>query len=418
MIKKIISRVSLRVLIQAAIVALIFYLALAHQYFGIEKAASIDAYCPFGGVESLFTLIFKGEFLKRIFTSSFILLGIFLIATLFLGRVFCGYFCPLGALQEWLRKLGKVLGFKRDLELPAKLDKYLRFAKYLVLLVVVYFSFYLGDLIFRNYDPYNALMHFGYEFEEKIVAYIILLLVLILSLFSKSWWCRYFCPLGAFWALVKKISFFKIKRDADTCISCGICDQKCPANLNVASAKEITDADCISCGLCIKKCPKSSLKFTILGKTISKQSFSILVLVLVVLPLALAPFTPWWQTKAQSNIINSQGEIKTDDIRGSNTLKYLVETTKVPLEVFQDELGLPANVDETMKIKDIGLTYGIKNAAGTILETQDFRDLVAAYLAGEIHESDCPFGETDCSFPGKCGSYIDQDKDRLCDHSQ
>ena len=70
---------------QLFVVVTVVLLALTHQFFGIEKAAPIDAYCPFGAVESFFTLLFKGEFLKRIFTSSFILMGIFLFANFFLG---------------------------------------------------------------------------------------------------------------------------------------------------------------------------------------------------------------------------------------------------------------------------------------------------------------------------------------------
>jgi len=165
-LKKKFSKISLRVVIQLIILALVIGLAFLHQFYGIEKAAPIDAYCPFGALESFFTLIFKGEFLKRIFVSSFILLGIFTLATLVLGRVFCSYFCPLGALQEWLRILGKKLGFRKDLEFPQKLDKYFRLIKYILLVIIIYFSFYLGDLVFRIYDPYSSLMHFGTESEE------------------------------------------------------------------------------------------------------------------------------------------------------------------------------------------------------------------------------------------------------------
>ncbi|MEI7426264.1 MAG: 4Fe-4S binding protein [Candidatus Moraniibacteriota bacterium] len=219
--KRILSKLSLRFFTQLIIVTIVFVLALTHQKLGIEKAAPIDAYCPFGAVESFFTLIFKGVFLQRIFTSSFVLLGIFFIASLFLGRVFCGYFCPLGAMQEWLRFIGKKVGLKKDIEIPEKWDKYFRYIKYAVLFAVIYFSFYLGDLIFRNYDPYNALMHFGIEFEEKMIGYGILVLVLVSALFSKNLWCRYFCPMGAFFGIMKKISFLEIKRDTKTCISCG-----------------------------------------------------------------------------------------------------------------------------------------------------------------------------------------------------
>jgi len=85
--KKFARNISLRFVIQSAIVLTVLTVSLLHLNFGIEKAAPIDAYCPFGAVESFFTLIFNGEFLKRIFTSSFILLGIFFIATIILGML-------------------------------------------------------------------------------------------------------------------------------------------------------------------------------------------------------------------------------------------------------------------------------------------------------------------------------------------
>jgi NapH/MauN family ferredoxin-type protein len=419
---KILSKIKLRTLVQAAILIVVLALALIHQFLGIEKAAPIDAYCPFGAVESFFTLIFKGEFLKRIFSSSFVLMAIFLVATLFLGRVFCGYFCPLGAIQEWLRSLGKKLGIKKDIELPATVDKYLRFLKYFSLAAVIYFSFYLNDLIFRNYDPYNALMHLGQEFSEKIVAYVLLFIIIIVSLFSKSWWCRYLCPLGAFFAVIKKISFFNIKRDEKTCSSCGLCNKVCPANLDIKNKKIISDADCISCGNCTNNCSQNSLSFNVLGKKITKKNFNLLVLFLVILPLIIFPFTPIWKTKAESNIVNVKGEVNVADIRGSNTLEYVVDTTGVPLLEFQKKLGLPKGVDTKMKLKEIGLKYNLKNIAGETLETEDFRSVVDNYLNSEkielISEPDCPFGKTECEFPGECGLYVDGDKNRICDHSE
>lgn len=369
------KKLSLRTIVQIFMFILLVGIAFLHQYYGIEKMASIDAFCPFGAVESFFTLLFQGEFLKRIYTSSFIILGVFLIGTLFFGRIFCGYFCPLGAMQEWLRKLGKKLGLKKDFEVPKKLDKYLRYLKYIILILIIYFSFYLGDLIFRHYDPYVALMHFGTEIGEMLIAYLILVLIVIMSLFSKSIWCRYFCPLGAFFGIVKKISFLKIKRNVKTCNGCGICNINCPSNIDVKNLKIINDADCISCGKCTKGCPKKSLKYNILGKEITTKMFSILVIILVLIPLLILPFTPIWKSKAQSNIINSQGEINTADIRGSNTLEYLIEITNISLEVFISELGLPENIDTRMKLKEIGSTYSI-TIEGAPLETEHFRQVV------------------------------------------
>lgn len=418
--KKIFSKISLRFFTQIGVVAIVFFLALIHQKLGVEKAAPIDAYCPFGAVESFFTLLFKGEFLQRIYTSSFILLGIFLLGTLFLGRVFCGYLCPLGALQEWLRILGKIIGLKKDIEVSEKIDKYLRYTKYIILAVIAYYSFYLGDLVFRNYDPYNALMHFGIEFEEKVLGYGILAVVLIGALFSKNLWCRYFCPLGAFFGLIRKFSFMKIRRETATCISCGICDNKCPANLKISSVEVVEGADCISCGKCIGNCPENSLSYAIFGKTISRKLFTLLLIALVILPIIIVPYAPFWKTKPESNIVNSKGEINTADIRGSNTLQYVIETTKVPLSEFQGKLGLPKEVDMSLKIKDIGLKFGLKNSEGVALEVEDFRLVIDAYIINQKKSAvvDCQFNESDCEFPGKCASYIDKNDDRICDHSQ
>ncbi len=426
----------MRRIVQVGVLLLVSGLALGHQYFGVEKVAPIDAYCPFGAVEGMLTLIFTGEFVKRIFTSSFILLAIFLVSTLILGRVFCGYFCPLGTIQEGIRAIGRKLGLKKDLELPSFLDKYLRYVKYLILAVIVYYSFSITDLGFRAYDPYNALMHFGEEFDEKVFAYAILGLLLVLSIFSKNWWCRYFCPLGAFLSIFKKIGLIKIERNQKTCISCGACDQVCPAGLEIKEADEVRSADCVSCGKCIGHCPKSSLQYKIWGTAITLTQFNRIALLLIVIPLIVLPFTPLWKTKPESNLINTQGQLDTSNIRGSNTLQYVIDTTGVPFEVFQEKMGLPSDADKKLKLKEIGTKYDLKNAEGNYLEAEEFRAVIDEYLLErssqkkeetpvsyyEAQEKEsalsCPFNETNCEFPGECASYVDANQNKICDRSE
>lgn len=370
---------SLRRIAQIISVALIMWLAFAHQKYGIEKAASIDAYCPFGAIEGFFTFIFSGEFLKRLYLSTFILGGIIIFLTIFFGRVFCSYFCPLGAIQEWLRGLGRKIGIKKSLEPPKIADKYLRFLKYIILVLVVYLSYKYTDLIFRGYDPFNALTHLGEEADEKIVGYLILLAIIILSIFSKSWWCRYFCPYGATLGIIKKINIFKIKRDKESCIKCGSCNDVCPAGVDVDNSRNIKDADCISCLNCIEGCPKDALSARMFNKKISKKTFSIIVFLAFFIPLLIVTQTSFWQTKAPSNIIDSTGAVNVDDLRGSNTLENVIETTGIPFEVFKSAFNLPESTDKKMKIKDIGPTYNIM-IGDEVLETLHFRELIQAYL--------------------------------------
>lgn len=356
-------------------------LSLAHQLWGIEKVASIDAYCPFGGIEAALTYVSSGTFLKRIFVSSFVLLGITLLLTVLFGRVFCSFFCPLGALQEWTRSLGRKMGIKKDWELPRRADALLRYAKYPVLAAIIYFSYKTGDLVFRSVDPFNALMHLGAEFAEKKIGYSVLALVVGLSFFSKNIWCRYACPLGASLAIVKKISPFSVKRNAATCISCKGCDRVCPANLPVSEAGVLKNADCLSCGKCVESCPRQSLSFNLFGKAVSVRFFAALVISVAAVSFGAAWVSPLWKTKPSSNIVATSGKVDVANIRGSNTLAALIGQTGVPLEVFVAELGLPQNVDISLKLKDIGPEYEIVLQDGTALETEHFRKVVEKHLA-------------------------------------
>ncbi len=370
---------TVRKISQGVAIGLVLFLTIRHLWYGIEQAAPIDAYCPFGAVESFLTYVFTGEYLKRIYTSSFILFGIVFVSTIVFGRVFCSHLCPLGALQEWIRALGRKLGIRKDIELPKSVDRYARYLKYVALVAIVYFSYAVGDLVFRAYDPFNALMHLGNEMDEKIAGYSILALVLFASLFTKNWWCRYFCPLGAMLAIVRKISPFRIRRNERSCVGCGECDRSCPAGLDVSVVSEVNSSDCISCLECVKTCPNSSLKAAVFGKDISKKMFSLLVVGAFFVPLGIVVMTPLWQTKTPSNIVDEVGNINVADIRGSNTLNHVIEMTGVPLHVFQERLGLPNGVDTALKLNEIGPKYDLKNAEGAVLETEDFRSIIDGY---------------------------------------
>lgn len=361
---------------QVIVLGIVLFLTVSHMRYGIEKAASIDAYCPFGAIEGFLTYLTTGQYLQRIYTSVFVLMGIVVLLTLIFGRVFCSHLCPLGAIQEWIRAFGRKLGIRKDLELPKAVDKYARYLKYVILAAIVYFSYKTGELIFRGYDPFNALMHLGEEFDEKVAGYSILGVILLASIFSKSWWCRYLCPFGATMGIIRKISPFKIKRNESSCISCGACDKSCPAGLDISNVKEVNSADCISCFNCVKDCPKSSLKATTFGRELSKKTVSIIVFAAFFVSLGIFMLTPIWQVKSPSNIVTNSGELDAANLRGSNTLQCVLDTTKIPFSVFQESLGLPFDIDKTMKLKEIGPKYDLKNSEGAIIETEDFRAVI------------------------------------------
>jgi hypothetical protein len=53
------KKINIRKIIQLGTLITVLVLGILHQKFGIERAAPMDAYCPFGAIESLLTFIFE-----------------------------------------------------------------------------------------------------------------------------------------------------------------------------------------------------------------------------------------------------------------------------------------------------------------------------------------------------------------------
>jgi polyferredoxin len=221
------------------------------------SSASLHAVCPFGGVETLYTFVASGLFVKKIHSASLALAGIVLLLSIFFGPVFCGWVCPLGTVQEWVGKLGKKV-FRRRYNhfVPAGLDRYLRYLRYGVLLWVLYVTATSGVLVFEAYDPYYALFNF-WTTEVAWTALLILGLVLIGSIFVERPWCKYACPYGAVLGITNLFRVFSIKRSTTTCKADGACSIMCPMNIPVDTKATVRDHQCISCMECTSEavCP-------------------------------------------------------------------------------------------------------------------------------------------------------------------
>ncbi|HPU04431.1 MAG TPA: 4Fe-4S binding protein, partial [Rhodoglobus sp.] len=110
---------------------LVFVLAATMLHTLGYVAPSIHAICPYGGLESMLSLVAVGTFLKRIVIGTFVLFGSTMLLSLAMRRSFCGQICALGALQEFFGKIGQKL-FRKRLTVPKKLDGILRYLKFVV----------------------------------------------------------------------------------------------------------------------------------------------------------------------------------------------------------------------------------------------------------------------------------------------
>jgi len=269
--KALLTHQSFHRLVQLAFAAFILTITIVHVSAGESSTnltASPEAFCPFGGLETFYKYITSlGTYVPHTHLSNLVVAAAVLITALLLRSAFCGWICPLGFIQDmihsfsaWLQKRFVPLRkFFRALSQRGQpvwmfLDKYLRFVKYAVLAWAVTGAAIYGVMVFKDYDPWSALINMAeWVFTPGLV---VLGLTLVGSLFVERPWCRYACPLGAASGLLGKLSPVYLKREASACTSCKICTSACPMGLNVHAASVIISVDCISCLECVGECPR------------------------------------------------------------------------------------------------------------------------------------------------------------------
>lgn len=195
--------------------------------------------CPSGSVFHIFTGV--GSFLFIIST----------VTTLLFGRVYCGWVCPLGAVQE-LVFIGKY-----RIRIPKKVDKYLKYVKFVILAVFLYLTISTSMYLWGRYEPFKVLFNFG----GNRIAFILLLITLGLSMFIERVFCRYICPMGAIFSIISRFSIFGMKVNKDKCVNCLRCTKDlCPMNsLETTTDKiKIDKAECIDCLRCKDICTKGA----------------------------------------------------------------------------------------------------------------------------------------------------------------
>lgn len=246
--------------VQVAFVVFILTASIRHGL--LEETVTVpstDALCPLGGLETLWRVVVEREYVPKTHPSN-IILGLGLLAGVLLGgAAFCGWICPFGTLQDGLTWLRTKLRLP-ELRVPAQLDRWLRYGRFIVLALMLYMTISTVNLWFANYDPYRTLFGLGWLFEFNIEtqwpAYLITASVLVLSFFIPRFWCKYTCPLGGALSLLGHLSLLRIRRNQEQCKNCALCEAPCPVGIAVASANPTINTNCIGCLACVETCPR------------------------------------------------------------------------------------------------------------------------------------------------------------------
>ncbi len=137
--------------------------------------------CFFGIIEKF---ILKGSVGQLI-----VKLIIIVVLTLLLGRVFCGWMCPLGFLFELSYKLRvKIFKIKKLPKVDEKIHNKLIYLRYVVLILSLILTYYLLTYAFCQVCPIGFLTNL----YGTVISFIILIIFLIISFFIPMAFCRYF----------------------------------------------------------------------------------------------------------------------------------------------------------------------------------------------------------------------------------
>ena len=250
-----------RLILQIFFLCLVFVLVRGRQAgLTFVNQVSLHSICPFGGVESIYQFFAQGNLVRQVHNSAVVLMFIVIGLSILFGAVFCGWICPLGTVQELFGKIGrKILGKRYNNLIPHRLDRVLRYLRYVFMALVLYATAVAAELVFQGYDPYYALVHM-FSSGVAVAAYVILAIVLALSLIMERPFCKYACPYGAFIGLFNLIRIFRIYRTEETCIMCGLCDKSCPMNIKVSEKTAVRNHQCITCMKCTSEmaCPQKN----------------------------------------------------------------------------------------------------------------------------------------------------------------
>jgi len=257
----------------------------------------------FDPLVALATLLATGSVYKGLLWSLVIL-----IPTIFLGRFFCGWVCPLGSLNHWISEIPSERLRRKGTGLidSNRYKKYQRI-KYYILLVFLTASF-LGTLQIGLLDPLALLARsigtavlptihtaaigmLGWvklsgfaplisvaqwvfdlfasfllpfrqaHFHTILSIGIFFLIILALNRIFTRFWCRGICPLGALLGIFSRYAIFGLQKDETSCDHCDKCLLSCQGADNPDVGARWRQAECHLCLNCQASCPQGSLSF-------------------------------------------------------------------------------------------------------------------------------------------------------------
>lgn len=185
---------------------------------------------------------FEGATLMWIFLALIILTGFVF------GRVYCGYACPFGALQEFIYKISP-WRMKVNLRVSRRLAR----VKYYLLWLLAMAALLYPALRVTNYETFAL----TFTLTGPLLVWYFTGLTLVFSFFIERFYCRYFCFAGACLGILNHVSLSRIDIDPN-CSNCYTCERIC--STGAIHGTRLDTEECILCNRCRRNCPKGKIK--------------------------------------------------------------------------------------------------------------------------------------------------------------
>ena len=173
-----------------------------------------------------------------------IMIAFTVVTTLLWGRVFCGFLCPFGALQDFITR---IVPRRFQRALPQRIHDRAIYLKYGILLLIVGLAALPAQIaVYQYFEPFGTVFYLSTSPLLLSIAGGFL----VASAVVPRFYCRYACPLGAALGVASLLSFFRIRR-VEQCEPCKVCEIACPTG--AIRGPEIDFKECVRCNVCETK---------------------------------------------------------------------------------------------------------------------------------------------------------------------
>jgi polyferredoxin len=199
-------------------------------------------------------------------------LGVIFLLTLVGPKLFCGWVCPVGAVQELIAMWADKLGIKRN-QFSFTVAQSVRLLIFLLFIflsatAIIHGVFQGKTYAISLYDYINPFHGMEFEANDSLLEYIIhylpFVLTIVLAFKYYRPFCHFVCPIGLFTHWLEQIALFRITYKKSSCNNCNVCVKASPCTAIPDIMKEAAlRPDCYACNDCIEKCSEGAFEIGI-----------------------------------------------------------------------------------------------------------------------------------------------------------